>query len=644
MTGLNSVLDVSLSGAEAYQTAVNTVSQNISNVSTPGYALRSPLLVTAFEGAGQAAGTGVAVSGVERMSSQFANARLRSANADQGASNALVAALDDLQNNFPAQGGVSGALDQFLSDAKALATQPSDAPARQTLLADAGQLAGAFQQAAGNMLDAQIGLVSSGSQLATQINQILTQLETLNDELRSSATGSTNSLLDNQSALLQQLSNLIGFNAIRYGNGTVRLSVNGQVLLDQAGAQTVSLVTGPGGTPSLSVSGGQPLAASALSGQIGGTLAALNQSKALLQNLNRMAAVTASAVNTQQALGLTPAGTQGQPLFTQPAPTVLASPVNTGTETLNATLQNAAALPPDGGPFTLAYNGSQWQAVDQATGKAQSLGTGPNLSFSGIAVTVSGTPQAGDAFTVNPVAGAADGMSVTTTDPNALAAAAPYVATAGTVSASGTVTDTNTGTATVGAGTVVTDTTGSVVLPPSAFGQPLQLVFTSATAYQVETASGTVLATGTYATTVGGTLSIPYPAGTAASGSYWQMPIGGAPAAGDTFTLEAGGSQSGENADAMGQLGTTAGAVAGGLDGAWAQVTGAVGAAASLGQTAQINAATNASNAQAAQQSISGVSLDEQAGQLQLYAQAYQASAKAIATVGELFQALLSVV
>ena len=48
------------------------------------------------------------------------------------------------------------------------------------------------------------------------------------------------------------------------------------------------------------------------------------------------------------------------------------------------------------------------------------------------------------------------------------------------------------------------------------------------------------------------------------------------------------------------------------------------------------------SQAQSAQQSISGVNLDEQAANLVNYQQAYQASATVIATVQTLFQSLLA--
>lgn len=645
MSGLSNVLDVSVTGLDAYHTALNTVSENISNANTPGYAQRSTQLATNFEGPGQSAGTGVLVQGVSRATSRLANTQLRAANADQGYATALSSALNALQVNFPSQGGISAALGQFLTDAQNLAVRPADAASRQVLLADGQQLAGSFQQTAGNMQSSIQGLTQSGTDLAKQVNQILGQLATVNTQLRSSPSNSVNGLLDNQSQLLQSLSGLLGFNAVRYANGTVRLAVDGQVLLDPAGAHSVTFSMSPGATPQLLVAGGHALRAASVSGQLGGTFGAIVQSQAQLQNVDWMAAQTADAVNTQQALGLNATGSQGQPLFTTTAPSVVAAAANTGGETLQAVLQNPAALPDGGGPYTLDYNGSHWQATNLATGETDDLGNSSVLSFDGLQVTVSGgAPQAGDAFTLNPVAGSANAMRFTATSADAIAAAAPYVATAGSVSASGAVTDTNAGNASLGAGTVTANPGSATVVPGSTFGEPLQVTFTSPTAYTITSTSGTVVASGSYSAASGGNIAMAYPAGSAAAGSYWTIPISGAPASGDTFTLETGGSQSGANADALGQLGNASQLPDGGLTSAWAKVTGDMGTAAASANNALSNANTNASAASAAQQAVSGVSLDEQAADMQLYSQAYQAAAKAISTVDQLFQSLMQAV
>lgn len=645
MSGLNGVLNNALSGLEAYRTALNTVSENVSNANTAGYARRTTDLSALFQGPQQLSGTGVEVTGITRMTSSFANTRLRAAMAGQGMADTLVSALTTLQSNFPSQGGISQVLSQFFSDAKNLATQPQDLPTRQALISDGQALAASFQQVAGNITDSLHGLGTSAGQLATQANQLLGQLAQLNDQLRSGGGKNVNTLLDNQQQVLQNLSQLINVRVIRHANGTVRLSVRGQVLLDSAGATTLTIAQAADGSYQIQLPNGHSLDPAAASGQLGGTLLAWSQSHAQLQALNRMATITAWLVNSQQALGLNSYGSQGGALFTLPTPTITAMPGNSGTETLSAQLTNPTQLPADGGPYLVAYNGTQWQATDQASGKVTNLGSGSTLAFNGIQVNVTGgAPVAGDQFIVDPVYEAAAGMQMATTDPSAIAAAAPYVSTAGTISSTGTVTDTNAGTAAISAGSVVsTPSAGAFTVPSTYFGQALQVTFTSSSAYQVQTTSGTVIASGSYSSASGGAIDLAYPAG-AAGGKYWEMTVSGQPAAGDTFTLSPGGALSGANADALGQL-DSAPAVSGEtLNDAWSAVTDSVGMAVQSAQASQSNAQATLQTAQAAQSSISGVSLDQQAGEMQLYTQAYQAAAKVIATTNTLFQSLLSVV
>jgi len=655
MGGLNGVLNTDLSGLEAYRAALNSISENVSNATTPGYARRSAELSTQYQGPQQASGTGVTVQGIQRIASQFANTRLRAATASQGRAGALVNALTTLQSNFPANGGIEQALSQFFADAKSLATQPADVPARQTLISDTAQLAASFQQVAGNIGDSLNNLSQSASELTQQANQSLQRLAQINQSLRSRGGQNTNSLLDNQQAALQNLAQLLGAHVIRHANGTIRLSVRGQVLLDASGAHALTLSQTPGQAPQLQLPNGHTLSPIAASGKLGGTLTAWTQSRAQLQNVNAMATVTASLINGQQALGLNTGGQQGQQLLTMPTPSVAAQPGNTGSESLSAAITDGTQLPSNGGPYLLHYDGSQWQATNQASGKQFTVGSGSTLTFKGLSVMVSGgTPNTGDSFVIDPVNGAAAGLKATTSDPGAIAAAAPYVATAGTIASDGTVTDGNAGSAQLSEGQVTSPPAATALTVPAqvpagsgstySFGDPLQLVFTSATAYQVQTTSGTVIASGSYSPSSGGAVAIAYPSGPAA-GKYWQMDVSGQPAAGDKFTLTPGGAQSGANADALGQLDTQPlSANAGTLNDAWSNVVGAVGTAVQSAQTSQSNAQASVQSAQAAQNSVSGVSLDNQAAQLQLYTQAYQASAKAISTVNQLFQSLLSVV
>lgn len=642
MAGLTGALSTDLSGLEAYRSALSAVSQNISNANTAGYAVRNAALATQYEGVDQAVGTGVTVTGVNRSVSHFADTRLRAATAGQGRADTLVNALTTLQSNFSSSGGISSALSQFFSDAKAISSNPSDVPTRQTLISDGQQLTGAFNTAAQNITQSLGNLGQQGVNLTQQANQIIGNLAQINQSLRSRTGENANGLLDQQASALQSLSKLIGVHVIRHANGTVRLGVRGQVLLDGSGASTVTFKNLPGQVPVLQLPNGHTIPASAIGGQLGGVLAAHAQGTSQLQQVNRFAAITASLVNGQQAQGLDINGGQGSPLLSLPTPSVLAQPGNSGSESLSAQLKDPTQLPSNGGPYQLKYDGTNWQATNKVSGKTQNVGSGSTLSFDGVNVSVSGgAPSAGDAFTIDPVRGAAGQIQMTTDNPGAIAAAAPYVSEAGTYGSTGVLNNSNGGNAQVTSGKVTASPPGgAAIVPASNFGNSLEIHFTSSTSYQVQTPGGTSVASGSFSASSGGSVAVAYPGSSPTQ--YWQMDIQGQPAAGDAFTLSPGGSQSGANANAMGELGRVATVQGASLTDVWSQVTATVGTVLQSAQASQTNASASVQSAQQAQSAVSGVSLDKQAADLQRYTQAYQASAKALATVNQLFQSLLN--
>ncbi len=277
------------------------------------------------------------------------------------------------------------------------------------------------------------------------------------------------------------------------------------------------------------------------------------------------------------------------------------------------------------------------------------LGNSNSLSVAGLSVTISGTPANGDTFTLDPAPGAAAALKLTTTQGSNLAAADPYVATPGTLQSDGSVSNGNGGTIIAGDSSISTaPPAGTAVVPPSYFGQSLQITFTSPTHYTVATAAAptTAIATGSLTgANSAGTVAIGYPSTGAAAGTYWQLPISGTPATGDTLTLTTGGGGSGSNATRMQALWTQSGATtAGTLQQAVVGVGTVLGANAQQAQdlasatTAQVTTATNNL------QSLAGVSINQQAVLLTQYQQAFQAAAQVITSAKAMFDALLQAV
>ncbi|MBU6449504.1 MAG: flagellar biosynthesis protein FlgK [Rhodospirillales bacterium] len=643
MSGIANAMSTALSGLQLFEAGISTVSNNLANITTSGYSAETVNAQTQAGASGQP-GAGVQPAQITRAASGFAAAQLRNANAAGAAAASQSTALTALSNALTNNGNVQAAANQFFQDISTLASNPTSTAQRQTVLSDAQTIIGSFQSAASSIGGTVAGAQETLSTGVTSVNTLLGQLATLNKGLAQSPNSP--SLLDQQQAALNSLSQYLPINTIAQSNGSVIVATGGTVLLDQSGAQALAVASTSGGK--LSVTAGNdktPVTLTEADGSLGAALGNIAAGSQATQSLGTLAAIFATQVNTAQAQGLDQNGAPGKPLFSVPAPSVTPSAGNTGSAVITASIANAAALPADGGPFTLSYASGGWSAVDQSTGQSYSVsGTPP--SFAGLALGISGTPANGDSFTINPAPAAATGLSLVASGTSAIAAADPYVATPGILQADGAVQNNNAGSITAGTDNVTTTpTTGAAVIPASYYGQNLQINFTSATAYTVSTTAspGTPIASGTLSGN-GGNIAIAYPAG-ATSGQYWQLPISGAPAVGDTLTLTPGSSSSGSNAQRLASLWTApATTTTGTLEQSFVGLSTGLGANASAAQQLATATASQVATATGNLSTVAGVNSDQQAITLTNYEQAYQAAAQAISTAHTMFESLLTAI
>jgi len=645
MSGLTGAMNTALSGINAFEAGINTVSQNLTNETTPGYAVETVNLTTAIGTLGQP-GNGVQPAQISRAADGFAAGVLRAANSAGSAATVLATSLTNISNALQNSGDVQTAINQFFEDAGSLAADPTSGGARQTVLSDAGNVASSFQSAAGSISQTQAGAVTALGQNVTAANNLLGQLNVINQDLEESPNDPT--LEDQQEAALNSLSSLLPLSVLPQTGGQVIVAAGGIVLLDQSGVKNLALNDGDGAAPSITAgTANAPVALSETDGAMGANIAAWQAGAQANQALGTLATIFAASVNTAQAEGLTASGGQGGALFAVPGPSVSASASNTGSGNLTAQIANASQLPVDGGPFALVYGASGWQATDQTSGTSYPVTVNAGtLSFAGLTVSVAGTPASGDQFTVNPAPAAAAAIAAVETDPNQIAAADPYAASPGALQSSGAIVDENAGTVSFGNDSVTSQpAAGAAQIPASYYGQTLQVSFTSATGFNVETTNNpaSVIASGNL-TNGTGNIAIAYPAG-AASGQYWQLPITGTPAAGDIVTLSPGGSSSGSNATRLAGIWTAPGTTSQGT-----LQDAVIGLGTSLGANAQQAAALATSSAAqvtaatTSLQTISGVSPDQQAVELVNYQQAYQAAAQVISAAHTMFESLLTAV
>ena len=656
----SNLLTIGLSGLNAAQWGLTVTGENISNVSTPGYSLETPEY---SESSGTYTGSGYMPMGVStdtvvRQYSQYLTTELNNAQSWSGALNTYNTMISQLNNLIGSPtAGIASAITSYFTGLQNVSNNASSLATRQTAMSGAQTLANQIN-AAGQQYDSLRQSVNTQlSNTVSQINSYTQQIAQLNGQIAAASSQGQppNQLMDQRDQAVSNLSQLIGVNVVN-SNGSYSVFMgNGQPLVSSTNSYNLGTAPSTGDTSELSVqylglAGANPAAApqdlpdsKVTGGTLGGLLAFRSQTLDPAEaQLGAIAVSFASQVNAQNSLGITLAGAQGGALFSVGSPTVYANTQNTGNASLSVSFANSAQ--PTTGDYTLAYNGTTYTLTDNSSGAV--VGSATNLSqpINGLNFSTTGTMNAGDSFTVEPTRGALNSFNTATTDPSAIAAAAPVL---------GTATASNTGTGTITQGTV----TAGYTMPNAT--TTLSYNGTGLTGFPanstVTVTAGTPPTTTTYNTattpvipysaTTGATLTINN--ATAGSMNGVTVTISGAPASGDTFTIgpNTGANNDGRNALALSNL-SSAKALAGGtvtLTGAYANYVNQVGNQTNQIQTSSTAQTSLVTQITTAQQSVSGVNINEEAANLLQYQQLYQANSKVIQTAQTLFQTILGI-
>jgi flagellar hook-associated protein 1 FlgK len=182
---------------------------------------------------------------------------------------------------------------------------------------------------------------------------------------------------------------------------------------------------------------------------------------------------------------------------------------------------------------------------------------------------------------------------------------------------------------------------------------PVRMLMTSATAYQVFDAKGNSIGTGNIVPGQNNDLNIAVPytdAGGNAKTFNVGMTVSGSPASGDSFNIAMTAADSTDNRNAQALLGlqtkATVGATATSpgvsFTDAYGGLVSTVGSQAKQAQLDGTATDTILTGARNARDSVSGVDLDEEAGNLTKFQQYYTASSQIIKTAQEIFSTLIN--
>ncbi len=320
---LTSSLYISTEALLADQGALAVVSNNISNVNTPGYTRE----VADFEETPPVDvgnlqyGTGVAIDSIQSVRDNVLQLRLNQETENQGQLNTLSNGLNQIQTLFnePAGSGLQTLLSQFYGSFQQLSSDPTNSGLRQNVISAAQSLAAGFNQSASALVAQQQDADQGVVQTVQQINQLTSQIAQLNSQI-SSTSGeglNTNTFQDQRGQLINQLSQLVDVQSITADGSNLTLTTSGGAEL-VVGNQSFNLNTETNATTGFQdvYSQGADITSSIQSGTLAGDLQLRDQRiPSILSNLDTLANGIATSTNTQNAAGFDLNGNAGGNIF-----------------------------------------------------------------------------------------------------------------------------------------------------------------------------------------------------------------------------------------------------------------------------------------------------------------------------------------
>jgi flagellar hook-associated protein 1 FlgK len=324
MGSLSASLNIAIGSLLSEEGAIETTSNNIANVNTPGYSRQRANLseTSPIEIGNLTLGTGVQLQDVTSLRDSILDLRVNQETQQQGKLNAFLNGGQQIQALFneTTGTGLQGPLSAFFNSFQQLSVNPGDPTARQSVITTAQNLAHSLNQTSNNLTTLQQNTDLAVKQSVSQINSLTTQIAQVNLQVAGAVGSGANAgaFIDQRQQLINQLSNYVDVSTVDAGGGSITLTTSAGTPL-VVGGQSFALSTLPNAaTGSLDIySSGKNISSQITAGQLAGQLQIRDQEIPNIRNsLDTLAYNLSNAVNTQQQAGYDLNGAAGGPLFT----------------------------------------------------------------------------------------------------------------------------------------------------------------------------------------------------------------------------------------------------------------------------------------------------------------------------------------
>ncbi|URQ91345.1 flagellar hook-associated protein FlgK [Pseudoalteromonas sp. SCSIO 43101] len=672
-----SLYDIANAGIRANSELLQTTSKNIANVNTEGYVRERTEFTTMIDNQ-------VGRGETYRLLNEFAQKQLNRDTSNKAFFDQFVTEASRVDSLFSEESNsLSTSINSFFNNVQESLNQPSSSVARSLVMTDAQSLIDQMERLSGIVADQQTVVNDQLDIFSEEANDLIQTISELNTKIASvdgtSQESGSSSLYNERDKAIRDLSELIDIETVDGPNGSKQVYMGtGQALVIQDGAFNLFSLTGDP-DPNfkelhLDTNDGKAISleldTDKLKGKIGGLLAFRDDILVPAQNqLGQMGLTLADAFNQQNHLGMDGDGNLGGDIFKIPTVDAFAYQANIGNSSMTATVEPGQGSNLPASDFIVKYsdtneveiypvdnkgeaikdaNGNDiftTAVVDPATGKVNLVDNSPandGLDLFGLEITLDMTnpPSVDDQFMVKLNSQASTSLELATNRPEDIALASP-IRTANDIN--------NTGTASISAGTV---------LDVGAFStEPINLPNGEITVQKTAEPDVYTVTDGVNTSSFTGTPPLNNVLQAAGGGFQdygFDFNIEGAPALGDTFTIEAneGGFDDNRNGQFLADIqndnivrqNVSANSTNNhkNLNQAYTGLVSDIGVVTSQAQTSQQAFTALAEQSEAWYESLSGVNLDEEAANLLRFQQSYAASAQVLATARSIFDTLLN--
>ncbi|KOY63567.1 flagellar biosynthesis protein FlgK [Photorhabdus heterorhabditis] len=436
----NSLINTAMSGLQAAQIALGTVSNNIANMRSPGYN-RQSTVINQNGGAMTSAGfvgNGATVTSINRQYNEFINHQLAEAQAKKGEFTTYyeqIYQIDDLLKD--SANNLSYTIDDFFTSLTNVVSNAEDNAARTTTIGKAKGLVNQLKSADTFLRKTENNINREMANYASKINDYTQQISKLNGEItrmRGGGSAEPNALLDQRDRLVNELNELVGVSVTQQDGDSYNISFAGGLTLVQ-GTTAYRVEAIPSNADSSRITLGYDRGFGDVveidekfidKGKLSGTLRARSEGLDNARNkLNQLALVLADQFNQVHRSGFDLEGKPGENFFTLNNPDIIANGKNKGSADFKVEYTDTSAV--KACDYHISYDGANWkiQRISD-TGKSDISAkvTGNTLEFDGLKVEINPTnAQEHDQYTLKAVSGVIDGMAVNIKDPSQLAAA-----------------------------------------------------------------------------------------------------------------------------------------------------------------------------------------------------------------------------